>query len=225
MLRADRAVVLAAGLGTRLKWLTRQQPKALMRVAGEPVIGLVIRRLTAQGVRDIAVNTHCHAEQLLAYLGDGSRFGCRIAISHEPELLDSGGGVRQALSRLPGGGLVVVHNADVLADIDIHRLAALAPAGGSSIALVENPAHHPDGDFALNDSDVSMNVCGRLTFAGISVWDGAAFDCFRAGEAFSLAYLIRQQVAAGICKGAVHPGYWFDIGRPIDLMRARRRLG
>ncbi|MFQ5518605.1 MAG: NDP-sugar synthase [Mariprofundus sp.] len=223
--QVDRAVILAAGMGTRLKWMTNQRPKALMHVAGEPAITHVIRRLVAQGIQQIAVNVHHHADQLIDYLGDGSRFGCHICISFEEELLDSGGGVKQALTKLPGDGLVLVHNSDVLADIDMQRLAERVPENGSCIALVENPAHHRKGDFSLQGSDVSMGGYDRLTFAGVSVWDAAVFESYEAGEVFSLARSIRENIAKTTCKGVVHHGYWFDIGRPADLLRASRLIG
>jgi len=221
----DRAVILAAGMGTRLKWMTRHRPKALMKVAGEPVILHVIRHLVAQGIREIAVNAFHHADQLSDYLGDGARFGCHLVISEEEALMDSGGGVKKALSKLPGSGAVLVHNCDVLADIDLTRLAALAPAGGCSLALVQNPLHHPQGDFSLHRSDVSDRGDDRFTFAGVSVWDSALFDDYEADMAFPLTRPIREQIAHGRCKGLLHAGYWFDVGRPADLMRAGRYLG
>jgi len=225
MERMDRAVILAAGMGTRLKWMTRHRPKALMRVAGEPAIVHVIRRLVAHGVREIAVNAFHHADQLAAYLGDGARFGCHITMSFEDKLLDSGGGVKKALSKLPGSGPVVVHNCDVLADIDISRLARMAPVDGASIALVDNPSHHLQGDFILHGDDVSMSGYDRFTFAGVSVWDETVFEHYEPGEAFSLARSIREKIAQGACKGLAHHGYWFDIGRPGDLLKANRLLG
>lgn len=221
----EQAVILAAGMGTRLKWLTQARPKALMNVGGEPAVARVIRRLVAQGVRDIAVNAHHHADQLAEYLGDGSRFGCRIAISREPELLDSGGGVKQALQYLPGEGPVLVHNADVMADVDLQRLAAVLPEGGGAIALVANPPHHPQGDFALGGGMVSAAGDDRFTFAGVSLWDRRVFAAYESEDRiFSLARTIREQISAGRCAGMIHRGPWFDIGRPTDLVRADRML-
>lgn len=225
MKRVERAVILAAGLGTRLKWLTDARPKALMRVAGEPAIGHVIRSLVAQGICEIAVNAHHHADLLVDYLGDGSRFGCWITISREVALLDSGGGVKQALSKLSGNGPVVVHNSDVLADIDVHSLAALMPDSGCSIALVPNPQHHPDGDFSLNGTGVAMDDFDRFTFSGISVWDEQVFDSYPQGSVFSLTEPMRALIEKNLCCGMICRGHWFDIGRPTDLMRANRLMG
>lgn len=225
MKRVERAVILAAGLGTRLKWLTDDRPKALMMVAGEPAIAHVIRRLVTQGVKSLVVNVHHHSGQLREYLGDGSRFGCRIAISHEPELLDSGGGVRQALTLLAGEGPVVVHNADVLADIDVQSLAAGLPEDGACVALVPNPAYNPSGDFSLHHGLLSLADEYRYTFSGISVWQPAVFDDFKRGDVFSLVQPLRMLIERGKCHGLLYQGRWFDIGRPGDLMRASRELG
>ncbi|WP_176958371.1 sugar phosphate nucleotidyltransferase [Mariprofundus sp. KV] len=223
--RVERAVVLAAGLGTRLKWLTSSRPKALMQVAGEPVVAHVIRSLVAQGIHDIAVNAHHHAGLLRDYLGDGSRFGCRISISYESSLLDSGGGVKQALGFLSGSGLVAVYNADVLSNFELHRLSHLVPERGVAIGLVNNPAHHPVGDFALHGSEVTNQGESRFTFSGISLWDETVFDHYALGSVFSLVKPMRELVEQGRCRGAVHKGEWFDIGRPGDLMRACRLMG
>ncbi|MDQ7011797.1 MAG: nucleotidyltransferase family protein [Mariprofundaceae bacterium] len=219
---ADRAVVLAAGLGTRLKWLTDNRPKALMQVAGTPVLVHVIRRLAAQGIHDIAINVHHHAEVLMKAVGDGAAFGVRLVFSREQELLDSGGGVVRALRLLPGDGLVAVHNVDVLADVDIRSLAEGMPAGGACLALVPNPAHHPQGDFALADGLIRDDGDVRYTYAGVSVWDPAVFANSPTGAVFPLIQPMRGLMAAGRLAGLLHRGAWFDIGRPRDLMRARR---
>jgi len=229
MQRVERAVILAAGLGTRLKWLTRNRPKALMPVAGQAAIVRVIRRLAGQGVRDIAINTHHHADVLAAYLGDGSDFGVRLYFSFEKELLDSGGGVRTALELLPGDGLLAVHNADVLSDIDMGALAGLCPQKGCGIALAPNPAHHLEGDFVLRNGMICSEVLSgedspRYTFSGVSVWDAAVLRGLAANQAFSLLEPMRELIAKRLCAGLLHRGVWFDIGRPSDCFRAGREL-
>jgi len=219
---ADRAVVLAAGLGTRLKWLTDHRPKALMQVAGVPALVHVIRRLAAQGIHDIAINVHHHAGALMAAMGDGAALGVRLVFSREQALLDSGGGVAQALRLLPGDGPVVVHNADVLTDVNIHSLAESTPAGGACLAFVPNPADHPQGDFALADGLVRDAGDARYTYAGVSVWDPAVFADVPAGAAYPLIQPMRRLIEVGRLAGLLHRGMWFDIGRPRDLMRARK---
>ncbi len=223
MQQLERGVILAAGLGTRLKWLTQNRPKALMPVAGAPAIVHVIRQLAAQGVRDIAVNVHHHADLLMQALGDGSRYGVRLYFSIEASLLDSGGGVRTAMELLPGDGLLAVHNADALCRIDVRQLARLCPAGGCAIGLAANPAHHAAGDFALHGGLVVDSGEPRFTFSGVSVWDADALAFFQPGQVFSLLQPIRHLIGSSLCAGWVYRGPWFDIGRPADLMRVRRQ--
>jgi len=225
MAEVSRAVILAAGLGTRLKWMTHGSPKALMDVAGEPAIVRVIRRLVGQGVHDIAINVHHHAEKLIDALGDGSRFGVRLYYSFEEQLLDSGGGVRKAMALLPGDDLLLVHNADVLADIDLGRLAALLPETGAALALVPNPSHHRQGDFGLKGGLVSDDKTPGYTFAGVSLWSEDALSAYEAGTAFPLTLPMRQLMEKNLLTGVVHRGTWFDIGRPKDLMMARKEVG
>jgi MurNAc alpha-1-phosphate uridylyltransferase len=224
MSHVDRAVVLAAGLGTRLKWLTSGTPKALMNVAGEAVIVRVIRGLAGQGIHDIAINTHHHAGKLIDYLQDGSKFGVRLYYSREEKLLDSGGGVRMAMELLPGSGLLVVHNADVLADIDLQRLANRVPADGAALAMVANPMHHPAGDFGVVDGLITPDKTPGFTYSGVSVWDEKALLDFQNGETFPLTRPMLQLMDRGRLAGVVHRGSWFDIGRPRDLMQARLAL-
>lgn len=220
----ERAVILAAGLGTRLKWLAEYRPKALIPVGRDPAIVHVIRRLASQGIRDIAINAHHHANQLMEVLGNGSRFGVRLYFSYEENLLDSGGGVRQAFDLLPGEGLLAVHNADVLADVDIQALAGACPEAGTCLCLVGNPAHHAKGDFSLQSNIISLNGSPRYTFAGVSVWDQSAFDAWLSGQCFPLTEVIRHLAHENRCAGILHGGLWFDMGRPRDLMQAKRQV-
>ena len=216
----DRAVILAAGLGTRLTWLTASRPKALMLVRGEPIIVHVIRKLISHGIRDIVINTHHHAQALHDALGNGDAFGCRIRFSDEPQLLNSGGGVKQALELLPGSEPSVIWNGDVLADIDLTALAACLPAGGAAVALVPNPAHHLEGDFSLKGQRVTLKDAERFTFAGVSIWHPQLFAGYDEGSSFPLTLPLRTLIASGHCAGLLHRGIWVDLGRPADLIKA-----
>jgi len=224
LMYVDRAVVLAAGLGTRLTWLTRERPKALMHVGDATAIEAVIRRLAAQGIRDIAINLHHQGDAITEALGFGERFGVRLVYSREEKLLDSGGGVRQALSLLPGQGLVAVHNVDVLSNVPLRRLATWVPPGGACLALVANPPHHLQGDFGLESGRVVPKAKGNsFTFAGISVFDPAVFADWSAAV-FPLSSVLERLLADGRLAGYRHQGMWLDIGRPRDLFAASRYL-
>ena len=217
----NRAVLLAAGLGTRLKWMTRDRPKALMDMGGEPAIVRVIRRLVAQGIHDIVINVHHHADKLIEYLGDGSHFGVRLYYSREQVLLDSGGGVRTALEKLPGSGSFVVHNSDVIADIDLIRLADRLPENGAILAMVKNSSHHPQGDFGISDGNITGVKTPGYTYSGVSLWSEESLFNFQANSHFPLVQPMRQLMEIGRLAGVLHSGVWFDIGRPKELMMAR----
>lgn len=218
----NRAIVLAAGIGSRLKWLTENRPKALMRVAGSPAIVQVIQRLVAAGIRDISINIHHHGEGLEDALGNGSRWGVNLYYSHEEVLLDSGGGVRTALDLLPGTGPVLVHNADIISDIDFERLERLLPEAGCSLAMVGNPSDHPAGDFSLRSGFVAAGGEPRYTFAGVSLWQEEMLLPLAAGQAYSLVHPMRVLMRQSRCAGFLHRGHWFDIGKPRSLIQANR---
>lgn len=224
MAEMNRAVILAAGPGSRLTWLTRHRPKALMDVAGEATIVRIIRKLVSQGIRDMAINIHHHGDQLIKALGDGSQFGVRLYFSHEEKVLDSGGGVRQALDLLPGKGLLAVHNADVLSGINVQTLAGRCPDAGACLGLVNNPEHHPGGDFSLHGGLVlpGSRAHPGYTFSGVSVWDQCAFDAWSPGQVFPLTDVIRSLGNVHRCAGMLYDGPWLDVGRPRDVVQARR---
>jgi MurNAc alpha-1-phosphate uridylyltransferase len=193
-----------------------------MNIQGEPAIAHVIRQLVGQGIRQIVVNTHHHADILMDYLGNGERWGLNIIFSQESELLDSGGGVRTALEKLSGEGLVLVHNADVLANVDVQSLAKRCPDGGCALALVTNPAHHLEGDFAIKNGLVCLQGKPRHTFSGVSVWHDSVFNEYLKNTSFSLLEPMKNMMRKQHCTGLLHRGQWFDIGRPKDVIRANK---
>jgi len=227
-LRLDRAVILAAGVGSRLKWLTAGRPKALMPVAGIPVIIHIIRRLSSQGIHDIAINVHHHAEKIVERLGDGSRYGVRLYFSREDHLLDSGGGVKKALTLLPGDGQFVVHNTDVFSDIDVKALGMMIRKNEATacLALVNNPPHHPQGDFGLQGGRVEARHPSEpsYTYTGIAVMHEDVFSDYAADTPFPLKAVFDDLKRQGKLCGILHQGMWLDIGRPRDWINASHIL-
>ncbi len=222
MNKITQAVILAAGMGSRLKSFTQDKPKALMPIAGEVAIVRVIRRLVASGIHDIAINLHHHAEQIQDILGNGSHLNARLYYSYEESLLDSGGGVRTAMELLPAGDAMLVHNCDIMADIDYTHLSKLCPEQGCSLALVSNPYHNPDGDFSLQQHWVTPKNTNALTFSGVSAWHKDVLLEYPSVQPFSLIQPMQQAIAIQQCFGYQHQGFWFDIGRPHDLIQANR---
>ncbi|CAM3543913.1 N-acetylmuramate alpha-1-phosphate uridylyltransferase MurU [Halomonas lysinitropha] len=217
-----RAMILAAGLGTRMRPLTDHCPKPLLEVCGKPLIVHHLERLRAGGIREVVINVSYHAEQIVAALGDGAAFGMRIAWSREATPLETGGGIRQALPLLGEAPFLLV-NGDVWCDLDPADLPALGD-DLARLVLVDNPGHHPQGDFHL-DAEGRVHAEGepRLTFAGISLLDPALVADEPPG-AFTLAPLLRRAMAEGRVGGHHHRGAWIDVGTPERLADLDRRL-
>jgi len=210
-----KAMVLAAGRGERMRPLTDRTPKPLLRIGGQTLIEHHIHALVRTGISELVIN-HAHlGERLVAALGDGAAYGATIHWSPEPDgALETGGGIFNALSLLGDDPFVVV-NADIWTDFDYSGLPE-QPDGLAHLVLVDNPEHHPGGDFSLDGSQVSRAGPVRLTFSGIGVYRRALFAGCSAG-AFPLAPLLRTAMDAGQVTGQHYAGSWFDIGTPDRL--------
>ncbi len=208
-------MILAAGRGERMRPLTDHTPKPLLPVAGRPIIVHLIERLRAAGFRDLVVNLAHRGDRLAAALGDGSRHGVCIRYSPEgQEGLETGGGIFHALPLLTTDPFVVV-NGDIWTDYPFERLP-VALDGHAHLVLVDNPEHHPHGDFRLEEGRVRAEGEPRLTFSGIGVYAHALFAGCRPGK-FPLAPLLRAAMRAGLVSGEHYRGRWYDLGTPQRL--------
>ncbi len=215
-------MILAAGRGERMRPLTDTRPKPLLEVGGKPLIIHLIESLSRCELRSLVIN-HAHlGEKLVERLGDGREWG--VTIQYSPEArdgLETGGGIRQALALLDSDPFVVV-NGDIWTDYPFsrlpHRLHGLA-----HLVLVDNPAHHPGGDFCLRDDLVSMEGAVRLTYSGIAVLRHALFQGYRPGK-FPLAPLLREAMEQGLVTGEYYGGSWVDVGSPQRLEELRARV-
>lgn len=215
-------MILAAGRGERMRPLTDHIPKPMLRAGGRTLIEYHIFGLAQAGISQIIIN-HAHlGGQIEQALGDGGRYGVDIRYSPEGEALETGGGIYRALPWLEDGPFVVV-NGDVWTDYPFARLPP-EPAGLAHLVLVDNPPHHPAGDFALAaDGWVSEADGPRLTFSGIGVYRPELFAGCTAGR-FPLAPLLRRAMAAGRVSGEHYCGGWVDVGTPERLAELERRL-
>ncbi|UCO98730.1 nucleotidyltransferase family protein [Metapseudomonas lalkuanensis] len=218
-----KAMILAAGKGERMRPLTLHTPKPLVRVADTPLIEFHLRALADAGFRELVINHAWLGQQIEDYLGDGARFGLSIRYSAEGEPLETGGGIYRALPLLGDDPFLVV-NGDVWTDFDFRHLRQ--PLDGlAHLVLVDNPAHHPHGDFRLDGDRVSDAVQGEpsLTYSGIAVLHPRLFADCRPG-AFKLAPLLRQAMAAGQVSGERFTGRWVDVGTHERLAEVERLL-
>jgi len=208
-------MLLAAGRGERMRPLTDATPKPLLCVGGKPLIGHLLEGLARAGFRDIVVNLSWLGEQIRAALGDGARYGVRIAYSQEgPVPLETGGGVLQALPLLAPEPFLVV-SGDLWTDFDFGRLSLDAGADGR-IVLVPNPAFHAVGDFGLEGDLVVERGSARFTYANIGVYRPELFAQCAPGR-FPLVTLLRQAIAATRLRGELYRGEWRNIGTPEQL--------
>jgi MurNAc alpha-1-phosphate uridylyltransferase len=223
-----KALILAAGLGERMRPLTDATPKPLLVAGGKPLIEWHIGKLAAMGIRDVVVNTSWLADQFPQRLGDGSRWNLRLHYSYEGSTpLETGGGICNALALLGDAPFAAV-NGDIWTDYDFSSLPR-EPEGDAHLVLVDNPPQHPIGDFALRgDGRVASDGAAKLTFAGIGVYRRALFDGWRdiVGNApgaddvpprFKLAPLLRAAMVRGAVTGEHHRGRWTDVGTPQRL--------
>jgi MurNAc alpha-1-phosphate uridylyltransferase len=223
-----KAMILAAGHGKRMLPLTESTPKPLLRAGDHSLIEWQILKLARAGICDLVINLHHLGEQIPAILGDGARLGVHIQYSPETELLETAGGIINALPLLGTEAFVVV-NGDVWTDYDFARLHASAAALEAThslahLVLVPNAAHHPQGDFYLNgDGDVADQGQPRLTFSGISVLHPLLFAGL-AVQRLPLLPVLRQAMARQQVSGEYFAGDWEDIGSPERLKALECRL-
>ncbi|BAU72196.1 N-acetylmuramate alpha-1-phosphate uridylyltransferase MurU [Metapseudomonas furukawaii] len=218
-----KAMILAAGKGERMRPLTLHTPKPLVRAAGTPLIEFHLRALARAGFQDLVINHAWLGQQIEDHLGSGERFGLSIRYSPEGEPLETGGGIFRALPLLGDEPFLLV-NGDVWTDYDFGHLCR--PLDGlAHLVLVDNPEHHPRGDFQLVDGRVSEAREGEpsLTYSGIAVLHPRLFEDCQPG-AFKLAPLLRQAMAAGQVSGEHFRGRWVDVGTHERLADVERLL-
>lgn len=241
-----KAMILAAGLGTRLRPLTDNRPKALVEVAGRTMLELALARLRNFGVSEVIVNVHHFADQVVEYLEAHGNFGMRIEVSREEALLDTGGGLKKAawffLDHVPRSqDPFLVHNVDVMSMIDLQRLVEF------------HTAHHALATLAVQNRQTSryllfdehLHLCGRragrdgrpefvrpcqpwqaLAFSGIHAISPRFLTMITEQDAFSVMvpYLRMSGRGEPILAFRSDDYYWRDLGRPEQVAEAARDL-
>jgi N-acetyl-alpha-D-muramate 1-phosphate uridylyltransferase len=236
------AMIFAAGLGTRLRPLTNDIPKALVDIGGLPILEHVARRLIDAGADRLIINTHPHPEQIAGFVDERSGFGVEVVFSHEPERpLDTAGGLRHARELFRADEPFFVHNCDVYSDVDLRALygAHMAADDGRIATLAVLP---PGAErFLLFDA---RGLCGfgprgggepihvrepldgehRRDFSGIHVCEPALLQTLNADLAPSIImhYLSLARAGAAIARHDQLSAHWIDIGTHEKLAAARR---
>lgn len=221
-----KAMILAAGLGTRMRPLTEHTPKPLLPVAGKPLLEYHIERLVAAGISELVINVSHLGQQIIDYCGDGSQWGASIQFSAEPEPLETAGGIVQALPLLGDEPFLVV-NGDIWTDYPLERLCERRLArAGAHLVMVANPAQHPQGDFLLDDQGLLQErPQGRvgLTFSGIGLYSAEFFAELSEAKT-ALRPLFMAAIQRGRLAGEFYEGAWQDIGTPERLAELNEAL-
>lgn len=237
-----KAMIFAAGLGTRLKPFTDFIPKALVQVSETPMIEVLIKNLQSHGINDIIVNVHHFADQVIDFLKTNKNFGANISISNEEEmLLDTGGGLTKAAWFFSDGKPFLVHNVDVLSDINYQEIFDLQLQSKSIATLAVSDRE--TSRYLLFDDQ--MQLCGwentktkdlkivnnktqnlkRLAFSGIHVIDPEFFNLINKKDKFSIIDTYLEIAATHKITGFIHSSdNWVDMGKPEELLKARKIL-
>lgn len=232
-----KAMILAAGRGERMRPLTDRLPKPLLAVAGKPLIYFHLEKLAQAGVTDVVINTAWLAEHLVAAIGTGAAWGLHVHWSHEPEGgLETAGGIIQALPWLTGATTSHAHlveqqpfwvvNGDIWTDFDFNQLPRQLAGHLGHLVMVDNPSHHPEGDFSLTTTGLVTTAAKqvpRLTFSGVSVLSPALFAGYGQGR-LALRPLFEQAISNQQLTGQHHQGCWTDVGTPERLARLNATL-
>ena len=219
-----KAMLLAAGRGERLRPLTDAMPKALVEAGGKPLIGWHLERLARAGFAEAVINVSHLGERIVERIGDGARYGLRIAYSRERERLETAGGIANALGLLGPAPFLLV-NADVYCECDFSRLKQ-APLGErlAHLVLVPNPPHRAKGDFSLRGGVIGDEPAPRYTYSGVAVMRPALVAPVKPGDKAPLAPLLYDAAARGLLGGELYQGLWQDVGTMERLAELEKSL-
>jgi MurNAc alpha-1-phosphate uridylyltransferase len=222
-MKPQKAMILAAGRGERMRPLTDNLPKPLLEVGGSPLIQHHVESLVKAGFKELVIN-HAHlGYKIEEFLGDGSRFGCHISYSAEGQgrALETGGGIFKVLDQFEGLPFLVI-NADVWTDMNYADLS-ISEGVDAHLVMVSNPSHNREGDFVLEDHRLSEHGSAKLTFSGVGIYKPRLFEHCQPGK-FPLAPLLKQAMSKGRVSGEKYKGLWIDVGTPERLETINRLL-
>ena len=240
-----KAMVLAAGLGTRLRPLTNDRPKALVEVGGKTLLEITLARVREFGVRDVIINVHHFADRMDEYLRKHNSFGMRIEISREDILLDTGGGLKKAawffLENLGADEPFILHNVDVISTIDLHRMAQFHTTH-QALATLAVQQRQSSRQLLFNEQ---LQLCGRraakdgkteivrhsaqlqpLAFSGIHLISPRLLPMMSEEGIFSIIDTYLRLAAQGekILGFRADEYYWRDLGKPESITAAEQDL-
>lgn len=229
-----KAMVLAAGLGTRLRPLTDDRPKALVEIGGRTLLEITLRRLVSFGVREVILNVHHFAEMVLDFLEKSDNFGLRIEISREKILLDTGGGLKKASWFFENDPQpFVLHNVDVISTIDLRRMLEFHRQNQAlaTLAVQERKTSRPllfdrEGQFRGRWQEDVPPGTSALAFSGVHVISPRLLPMMSEQGVFSIidSYLRLAKQGERILAFRADEYYWRDLGKPENVLQAEKDM-
>lgn len=217
-----KAMILAAGRGERLRPLTDRMPKPMVAVRGRPLLAHQLEWLGAAGIRDLVINLHHLGDQIEDYFGDGAEFGTRIAYSREVELLETGGGIVNALPLL-GSDPFLILNGDIFTDFPFARLQPLPDWADLHLVVTPTPAFRDKGDFEVAEGRITARGSSYV-YCGIAILRPSIFSDDRR-EPFSLREHFFRAIETRTISAQIWGGRWTDIGTQAQLDEVNARGG
>lgn len=218
-----KAMILAAGFGTRLRPMTNDLPKPLLPVGGRPLLYYNLYLLRKYGITDVFINVHYHGDKIIKAVGDGSRFGLHITYSEEADILGTGGGIKKIASEISEETFMVI-NGDILVDLNLNDVVAShrKQGGRATLVLREDKDVERFGAIEVDEDGQIQNMLGRmpwrgqtlkkLMFAGIHVMEPDVLDYIPTGFYSITDVYLQMLVQREQLYGYVMRGYWSDIG-------------
>jgi MurNAc alpha-1-phosphate uridylyltransferase len=223
-----KAMILAAGLGKRMRPLTDNLPKPLLPAGGKPLLQYHLEALANAGIKEVIINLAYLGEKIRAFAGTGEAFGLSIHYSEEPEPLETAGALLNALNLLGSQPFLLV-NGDVWTDYPLEKLVTrqLNSDEDAHLVLVPNPDFHPVGDFSPNESGKLENnpQLEKYTFAGISLIHPRLINDYpEKRQKFPLVEALRWGIARQRISAETYHGHWSDVGTPERLAQLDEEL-
>lgn len=212
-----KAMILAAGKGERMGELTQEHPKPLLRVGEQPLIVYHLKKLAAIGIKDCLINVRYLGEKIQHALGDGHQFGINIHYSVETEALETAGGIINALDFFENKPFILM-SADVLSDYSLEKLLKIKN-DYAHLVMVNNPSHHREGDFALQENGLLALEGEKLNYAGIGLYHPRLFENYAPGYR-KIGEVMKEAIAKQQLTGEYHSGQWLNVDTPERLALA-----
>jgi NDP-sugar pyrophosphorylase family protein len=229
MAAITQAFVLAAGLGKRLRPLTDDLPKPLIPIFQKPLITFALDHLFGVGVEKFVINTHRHPELFRSFFNSGAYAGAPVTLVHEPELLETGGGIKNAEGCL-GSDPFITYSGDILTDVDLQGLIEEHFRHGNDVTLALRDTGLAS-DIAFRDHCVvdianRRGIAGNLDFANIAVWNSAIFQRIPSPKKISFIPILSDWIGQGGKIGGlvINDGKWFNIGSRMEYLDVHRKI-